>query len=165
MVVLCVLVIRVKLLQNLSQLIQSGQLDQSARSIKISSRKVIAVNIVSTGIFLTVSATLISMSLPFGHWIEPEVYTGIYSAQMAITLVAMQITVCYLLKNLNAIQGDDPNSLREERRNVLLSAMFFGLSLLLRMTMNILALLGTITAENLGEFGMVQSEFAAMIVC
>ena len=78
MIVLCILVLRVKLVKRLSELHQSGELEKSQDTITASSKVIIALNIAVTIVFLLMATLLIILKRPLYDIITNRAYSGIF---------------------------------------------------------------------------------------
>lgn len=86
---------------------------------------------------------------------------------MFMNLAGLIAAAIRLIQNLNSMValGGEPDNFEEERRNILMTAIFFGSSIAIRLILTLLFVCQVITINNLGEVGSVQLEFFSCILC
>ena len=101
----------------------------------------IALNISVSLVYLTMAISLITLTMPIGSAMAQGTYNYIFLFEMLVSLGLLFMSAARLMVNLNIIkeQNGGIESFSQERRNVVLTACLFGLSMLIRIVILMLA--------------------------
>lgn len=123
------------------------------------------VNIALTAFYVLTATILIIFSFPVSSFIDMQIYTIVFLAQIGATGVVLVSLLFYIKSNINLINEISGQEFVDENICIRRTVIVFCVSFSLRIVMTSLQMAEVFTSVDLHQFWALQLEFLLCVIC